>query len=51
MALHLHRAALNVIEDEWSEVGVVLDEVALRQPARWEEQLLKICDRDLTLAD
>ena len=51
MPLHLHRSALDVVQRVRREVGVVLDEVAFRKPARGKEDLLEVGDRDLTLSD
>ena len=51
VALHLHRAALDVVQDVRRDVEVVLDEVELLQPALREEDLVRVRDVDLAPAD
>ena len=49
--LHVERPAAEVGECELGDADVVRDEVALRQPALGEEQLVGIRDRDVVAAD
>jgi hypothetical protein len=51
VTLHLHRAALHMVQRVWREVEVVGDEIALRQPRRREVDLLEVRERDVTTAD
>ena len=51
VALHVKRAPADVVEGARRNVDVVLDEVALRQAALREEELVRVGDLDLVTAD
>ena len=51
VALHVERPPADVVERAACDVDVVLDEIALRQPALGEEELVRVGDRDLVAAE